>query len=1150
MLRRRVSQEIKLQASKVAEDITCERHYMKMNPSNPNAIEFDPRFLVFEFTYSLLLRKSQVILVHKFMEQLRNSGSMCHQMIMGAGKTTVVTPLLALMLADGKSLVMQVVPHALLEFSRGVMREKFAAVVRKPVFTFSFDRSTPISRDLYLKLCKARDSKAIVCATPTSVKSFMLKFVEMMRYLEEKKYGGRQKKGGFFSLSNIARRFKDSSVIMEMKVNPEDVYYCAEILKLFRTGVMLLDEVDLILHPLKSELNWPIGLKEPIDFSSSRIGSGLRWDVQWHVLDAIFYASSKRMSVAFKDSREAVTILESIANLIQVGISNKYIQQTPHLVLLNKPFYHREMKLLMARWQLLYLRNKRLPSVEDKHLLSYMVNGPMKDREAASAVSVALDDEYMKLLNLSHDLLNNFLPFTLGKIDRVSFGLLSKQDLKNSLDRGQNVSLTRRLTAIPYVGKDIPSRASQFSHPDVVIGLTILAFRYEGLRFSDFENVLLELRERLDSEYGPFHKRPSSLRFVQWVEEAGGKVRGPREGENGDTDDPDAWMRAPMNGGAGGRGADDIWPLYLLDLKDEHHMSTTYKLLRRIPQVIEFYLDSFVFPLTMEHHREKISASGQDLGGQMLFGRRVGFSGTPSDLLPEELGQCHYEECVDGQILHYLTTESIVTSRLLPANWSVKYILDQIATSDPPFHVLLDSGALVTGMSNFQVAKYLLTNGLADKFDGVVFLDDHDRKMILMKHGMNVVRLNQAGIPPDRRFSFYDQIHTTGMDIHQCIDARAALTLGKDMTFRDYAQGAFRMRGIGKGQTIELFIIPEVIRLIDDEQKRVQKQAGIAAPMQVPAVNPNVYGSDILSLASSATPVGFQSASQGTQLLINVAAWLTVNGMKSENVQFRMLCHQSVDNVMRKRAYGILTASYRELTQMAFAGRVKEFASLAASAVSESPGDDPSSVDGLLGGSRKLFADDMVAIHSLVQAGVGGTSTKAPPPVGIETIQKCLDMLTERLDNTIHNSVPIPVVLSETIRNNVMRNAQFVETDYDKAVIDKITMVLVNSEQISKRGAGRFIEVEVEVADEDLDADLQKEQVAEEEVLQEQEEEEEEVRIPLLPTVCLVVSKSNAHVLLIFQEEEVRIGTCLMLLFNWYIPSRICCSARFILPMT
>ena len=38
-------------------------------------------------------------------------------------KTTVIAPLLALMLADGTSLVTQMVPSALLEMSIGVMRE-------------------------------------------------------------------------------------------------------------------------------------------------------------------------------------------------------------------------------------------------------------------------------------------------------------------------------------------------------------------------------------------------------------------------------------------------------------------------------------------------------------------------------------------------------------------------------------------------------------------------------------------------------------------------------------------------------------------------------------------------------------------------------------------------------------------------------------------------------------------------------------------------------------------------------------------------------------------------------------------------------------------------------------------------------------------
>tara|TARA_B110001452_G_scaffold183712_1_gene154421 strand:- start:14 stop:202 length:189 start_codon:yes stop_codon:yes gene_type:complete len=51
------------------------------------------------------------------------------------------------------------------------------------------------------------------------------------------------------------------------------------------------------------------------------------------------------------------------------------------------------------------------------------------------------------------------------------------------------------------------------------------------------------------------------------------------------------------------------------------------------------------------------------------------------------------------------------------------------------------------------------------------------------------------------------------MDIPQAAGARAVLTLGADLTFRDFAQAAYRMRGIGKGQTLVLFTTPEVRRL-------------------------------------------------------------------------------------------------------------------------------------------------------------------------------------------------------------------------------------------------------------------------------------------------------------------------------------------------
>ena len=71
--------------------------------------------------------------------------------------------------------------------------------------------------------------------------------------------------------------------------------------------------------------------------------------------------------------------------------------------------------------------------------------------------------------------------------------------------------------------------------------------------------------------------------------------------------------------------------------------------------------------------------TGQELGGEMLFGRRIGFSGTPSDILPRELGQCDYERGSDGQVVHYLTSPAVVSHVDLPVGWTVKALLDRIA---------------------------------------------------------------------------------------------------------------------------------------------------------------------------------------------------------------------------------------------------------------------------------------------------------------------------------------------------------------------------------------------------------------------------------------------------------------------------------------
>ena len=322
------------------------------------------------------------------------------------------------------------------------------------------------------------------------------------------------------------------------------------------------------------------------------------------------------------------------------------------------------------------------------------------------------------------------------------------------------------------------------------------------------------------------------------------------------------------------------------------------KLLSRLPQLVEHYLSEYTFPQTMLHQALKLSANAQELGGDLLFRVRLGFSGTPSDLLPLELGTCNYAAGDDAKMLHILTSTDNVTYNPLPLDWSVDSLLDEIANAVPAFHALIDTGALVTGLTNLQVAQQLLLRGLPE-VDAVIFLDSLDRKMALLRVGFKVVELAECGVALERRFTFYDQVHTTGMDIEQLLSAHAVLTLGKDMVFRDFAQGAFRLRKIGQGQHMTIFIIPEVMQLIGSHMARCRR------------MSVGDYGAWFAGLAPQ---------QQWPQMLRDVVAWLLLNSMLSERTQYKLLCEQNLASVWRKRAYRNLLQDWELFAEEAKGG--------------------------------------------------------------------------------------------------------------------------------------------------------------------------------------------------------------------------------------
>jgi len=181
-----------------------------------------------------------------------------------------------------------------------------------------------------------------------------------------------------------------------------------------------------------------------------------------------------------------------------------------------------------------------------------------------------------------------------------------------------------------------------------------------------------------------------------------------------------------------------------------------------------------------------------------------------------------------------------------------------------------------------EVAKQLLARGLP-WCDGVVFLDENDKQMVLVRATGRVVSADQCGVSLERRFAFYDQIHTTGMDIKHAVNAVAVLTLGKDMVYRDYVQGAYRMRGIGTGQKIRVYVIPEVRELTNRELKVV-------------LIRQHLHDDSFLE---------------------RIVAWLIVNSLRSEQIQWTMLCIQNIANLYRKNAYKCIVENFSRLKKVA-----------------------------------------------------------------------------------------------------------------------------------------------------------------------------------------------------------------------------------------
>ena len=313
------------------------------------------------------------------------------------------------------------------------MRSTFSSIIEKRVYTLVFDRGSDATPSLLDKLETARRASGVVIATPTTLKSIQLKFLELLS-----------------QISDVNRPRVPEMV--------DHVEILAKVLGVFKTGVLLMDEVDVILHPLKSELNFPVGEKHDLD------ANPMRWELPVHLIDCIFFAERQQMVMDFGESAKARVVLDTMQSVIDEGVKIRALQESPHIILLNPLWYHECMKPVVADWCVLWLHKQNIDKsgLSESMIRSYILGGAnvataTSDEHRVElqllndAVShVGVSDMQRKMLNLASDWLNHFFPHCLSKIDRVTFGVLNKTDYDRIARVDPNMPDTRRYLAIPF----------------------------------------------------------------------------------------------------------------------------------------------------------------------------------------------------------------------------------------------------------------------------------------------------------------------------------------------------------------------------------------------------------------------------------------------------------------------------------------------------------------------------------------------------------------------------------------------------------------------------------------------------------------------------------------------------------------------------
>lgn len=328
---------------------------------------------------------------------------------------------------------------------------------------------------------------------------------------------------------------------------------------------------------------------------------------------------------------------------------------------------------------------------------------------------------------------------------RVNFGLDEHRTPKTKL-------------AVPFRSKDNPSPRSEFSHPDVVILLTLLSYYYGGLTDEEMFDGFTHLQ----------HSDQATIHYDEWVNTASADL-------------PSTFRH-----------------LSSVSIKDRHQCSTEiFPHLRYSKNAIDYYLSSLVFPKAMKEFPHKLSASGWDIGA-IKKRPLTGFSGTNDTrhLLPLSVQHLDLpsQSHTNALVLRYLLRDenSVECLPRRRGGTDAEHVLSAITRMQPEVRVLLDCGASILEQSNREVAETWLSMR-HQIVEAVVFFEDETISVLDRRGHVEPLQTSPFAKQLDLCIIYLDEAHTRGTDLKLPRGYRAGVTLGPALTKDKLTQGMYEV---------------------------------------------------------------------------------------------------------------------------------------------------------------------------------------------------------------------------------------------------------------------------------------------------------------------------------------------------------------------